>query len=993
MKRKNVTRNALFTSIISLLLCVSMLVGTTFAWFTDEVTSGLNTIAAGNLDVELYYQVEGQSDWTKVTENSNIFKENALWEPGHTEVVKLKVVNEGTLALKYQLSVQVASETGSVNVNGAAFKLSDHIKFGVIDGAQTYTREQAVAAVNATATALSTAYTAPTASLAAKTNNEAVVTLVVYMPTTVGNEANYAKGEAVPTINLGINLQATQLEAESDSFGSDYDADAIPVDIMATPETINTILAEVEPGTTIGLSEGYYPEIKLTQDNLTLTSAGNEATVGFLNLNAKDGAVIDSLTFDVTGAKQTYTFKTGNVQAATEYVANITGDTDSPKAANDLVIRNCVFTNTSGVAVAAADQYVPIFFHEQGAATERATDITITNCTFDCNAVQYIALNYLAEGYVNVTNNTFGSDAYGTSHNTINATGNAANWTITGNTFYNWNALKTAIGSSKQGSNTVTWTVSGNEFVNYNEGAVILALKTSYNADNSVVTVAGNTAMGGKATIVTTDLNAENETVYGGHKISYNDAIAGANSNDTLKDALAGDEPTTVLLGSGTYTFPASSLTEGDTIICGDDVVFTGTSSLDVDGATVVGATFDAGDKNTSASGTINGTFKGCTFTGGSEGLRWCYTKAGETTVFEDCIFETDFRGIHFDAMNGDVKFINCKINGFNAYGGTGTATFEKCTFGYDESSYNGLNIYANTKLIECTFNYISGKTNFIDMEGTGKTLSITDCTATLDGAAADVVDFVGGSKLAQNTLIVDGATQKEAATQDALDSAVSSGDNVDVTLAAGSYTMPEPSLQGKTLTISGTKETVIDVSAVDARDQFVTGATIVFDGVTLNFGTANYMGFANTKSLTYKNCTINGLQFLFGENVTFENCVFNANGAEHCVWTYGAQNISFTECSLTYGDRAVNVYLDNGTGSVAVNFTGCTFTTSNTASKGAVEINSSAFPQGAKVSFTNCNAPAYGTMVGISGWDSANGANATITVDGAAFTATQWAK
>ena len=53
MKRKNMTRNALVTSILSLLLCVSMLVGTTFAWFTDEVTSGRNTIAAGNLDIEL----------------------------------------------------------------------------------------------------------------------------------------------------------------------------------------------------------------------------------------------------------------------------------------------------------------------------------------------------------------------------------------------------------------------------------------------------------------------------------------------------------------------------------------------------------------------------------------------------------------------------------------------------------------------------------------------------------------------------------------------------------------------------------------------------------------------------------------------------------------------------------------------------------------------------------------------------------------------------
>ncbi len=214
-----------------------------------------------------------------------------------------------------------------------------------------------------------------------------------------------------------------------------------------------------------------------------------------------------------------------------------------------------------------------------------------------------------------------------------------------------------------------------------------------------------------------------------------------------------------------------------------------------------------------------------------------------------------------------------------------------------------------------------------------------------------------------------------------------------DITLADGNFTMPEPDLRGKKLTISGTKDTVIDVSAVDARDQFVTGATLEFDGVTLNFGKVNYMGFANTASLTYKNCEINGLQFLYGDNVTFENCVFNSNGAEHSVWTYGAKNVSFTGCDFTYGDRAINVYLDNGAGSVAVSFEQCKFITENTASKGAVEINSSAFPQGANVSFNNCTTPAYGTMVGISGWDSANGANAKVTIDGAVTPVTQWAK
>lgn len=125
-------------------------------------------------------------------------------------------------------------------------------------------------------------------------------------------------------------------------------------------------------------------------------------------------------------------------------------------------------------------------------------------------------------------------------------------------------------------------------------------------------------------------------------------------------------------------------------------------------------------------------------------------------------------------------------------------------------------------------------------------------------------------------------------------------------------FKMPEVNLQGKTLTIIGSKNTVIDMSKVDIRNQFVTGATIEFDGVTLNFGTVNYMGLANTKSLTYKNCTINGLQFLFGENVTFENCDLNSNGAEHCVWTYSAHNVTFTDCDFTYGDRGINCYNDN---------------------------------------------------------------------------------
>jgi predicted ribosomally synthesized peptide with SipW-like signal peptide len=90
MKKSN-TKRSLIASVTSLVLCCALLIGTTFAWFTDSVSTGKNTIASGNLDVELY-QVKDSTE-TKVDENTKLFNENALWEPGYTEVVYLKVAN------------------------------------------------------------------------------------------------------------------------------------------------------------------------------------------------------------------------------------------------------------------------------------------------------------------------------------------------------------------------------------------------------------------------------------------------------------------------------------------------------------------------------------------------------------------------------------------------------------------------------------------------------------------------------------------------------------------------------------------------------------------------------------------------------------------------------------------------------------------------------------------------------------------------------------
>ena len=297
---------------------------------------------------------------------------------------------------------------------------------------------------------------------------------------------------------------------------------------------------------------------------------------------------------------------------------------------------------------------------------------------------------------------------------------------------------------------------------NANSGKLVVEAGAQLKGDVYLYVTAGSTEWPVEVSIAESALVGESTVVTGNVPTGYivtneNGAyvvaeVTVANDQASLEAAIKNGEET-VIVAAGEYTFPASSVKAGQTIICEEDAVFTGTSSLNINGATVVGATFkNVGGQ--AVSGTIYGNFKDCTFEG-HETLRWCYTTAGQTTLFENCVVKTTLRGVHFDGMDGDVIFRNCEVNGFNAYSGAGNITFEGCTFGNDASNYNGLNIYSNTNLVNCTFNFKSGKTNFIDMEGTGKTLTITNCTATLDGAAANVADFVGGSMLAQNTVVI----------------------------------------------------------------------------------------------------------------------------------------------------------------------------------------------------------------------------------------------
>ena len=137
MKRE-VTRTtrALIASIVAMVLCCAMLIGTTYAWFTDVSSASVSDIHSGNLRAELY-KVIGNAE-IKVNEETNLFDENVLWELGHTEVAYLKVSNEGNLDLKYRLTINVTNKTIGKTHDGADIDLSQYLRFAVIETASQY---------------------------------------------------------------------------------------------------------------------------------------------------------------------------------------------------------------------------------------------------------------------------------------------------------------------------------------------------------------------------------------------------------------------------------------------------------------------------------------------------------------------------------------------------------------------------------------------------------------------------------------------------------------------------------------------------------------------------------------------------------------------------------------------------------------------------------------------------------------------------------------
>ena len=215
--KKSTTKRALLLSLVSLFVCFTMLMGTTFAWFTDSVTSANNIIASGNLDVELYHSDASVTD-AVVDSNTKLFDDVELWEPGAMVWEEFTIANKGSLALKYQFTLHALRAT---EINGESF--ANMLKVAVVDETFTYDRASVEAIAADKWQSLAT-FTLP-GELAAGTESEAFGIVIWWQPNADDNKFNVDDGTTV-SVEIGVNLVATQLSAENDAFDNSYDKDA-----------------------------------------------------------------------------------------------------------------------------------------------------------------------------------------------------------------------------------------------------------------------------------------------------------------------------------------------------------------------------------------------------------------------------------------------------------------------------------------------------------------------------------------------------------------------------------------------------------------------------------------------------------------------------------------------------------------------------------------------------------------------------------------------
>ena len=290
------TKRALLMSVVALFLCFTMLMGTTYAWFTDSVTSTGNKIVAGTLDVKLL--MHNGTEYADISTAADpiigaaIFGEGTtanadtaatLWEPGKTQTVYLAIENAGNLDLKYQVALEVKNVTNN---------LTDVVSYAITPDAQpTDVAPDKIEGWVGNGTNVVLGINPTVAqNVALGAGDIHYFALSVHMDEEAGNA--YMNG----SIEFDIKVLATQLTSEFDSFNNQYDKDAdyaVPVSsttaflnaiyngedvLLETPLTIDeTFINELNSFTPVMLSLATIDDTQVIDTNAEID--GNGSTI------------------------------------------------------------------------------------------------------------------------------------------------------------------------------------------------------------------------------------------------------------------------------------------------------------------------------------------------------------------------------------------------------------------------------------------------------------------------------------------------------------------------------------------------------------------------------------------------------------------------------------------------------------------------------------------------------------------------------------------
>ena len=335
------------------------------------------------------YTLDGEN-WRDLDGATDIFQKG-LWEPGHTEVVALKFKNNGNLALKYNINMNIVDETVGINKSEQEYKLSDYLKVKTLSQEASLIGDICIdMAFSARNDGLG--YTA-TANFKDATVLDHDLFLApgqvgnylimkVYMPETVGNEANAISTEKAASINFGLNVVATQVPYEKDSFGNTYDKDATYPVIVSNQQQANDAITNatdkkanisIASGQTITLDNGIAHEGDKSRD-ITFSGDGSQTVDVITNAVSAEGGQLNYQ------RGSSFTFENLTIQAGEGSFDGIVCD--------ELTYKNCIIKGKLtlyGKATFINCVFDNTMDNQYSIWTWGGTDVTFENCTFNTN--------------------------------------------------------------------------------------------------------------------------------------------------------------------------------------------------------------------------------------------------------------------------------------------------------------------------------------------------------------------------------------------------------------------------------------------------------------------------------------------------------------------------------------------------------------------------------------------------------------------------------